>query len=42
MNETENVLVCARALRKDYGSGQGLVRAVDGVDLEVARGRPWP
>jgi putative ABC transport system ATP-binding protein len=38
MNESANTLVRARALRKDYGSGQGLVRAVDGVDLEVARG----
>src|SRR6202046_3170417 len=28
----------ARALRKDYGRGAGLVRAVDGVDLTVARG----
>jgi ABC-type lipoprotein export system ATPase subunit len=28
----------ARGLRKDYGAGQGLVRAVDGVDLEVAPG----
>jgi ABC-type lipoprotein export system ATPase subunit len=28
----------ARGVRKDYGSGEGLVRAVDGVDLEVARG----
>ncbi len=25
----------ARGLRKDYGQGEGLVRAVDGVDLEV-------
>jgi putative ABC transport system ATP-binding protein len=38
MNETGSVFMRARALRKDYGSGQGLVRAVDGVDLEVARG----
>jgi putative ABC transport system ATP-binding protein len=38
MNESANALVHARALRKDYGSGQALVRAVDGVDLEVARG----
>ena len=38
MNETESALLRARALRKDYGSGQGLVRAVDGVGLEVARG----
>jgi len=27
-----------RALRKDYGSGAGLVRAVGGVDLDVAAG----
>jgi ABC-type lipoprotein export system ATPase subunit len=29
----------ARGVRKDYGSGTGLVRAVDGVDLEVAAGQ---
>ena len=29
----------ARGLRKEYGKGEGLVRAVDGVDLEVAAGR---
>jgi putative ABC transport system ATP-binding protein len=28
----------ARGLRKHYGHGQGLVRAVDGVDLDVAAG----
>jgi putative ABC transport system ATP-binding protein len=28
----------ARGLRKDYGAGEGLVRAVDGVDLAVAPG----
>jgi putative ABC transport system ATP-binding protein len=28
----------ARGLRKEYGRGEGLVRAVDGVDLEVAAG----
>ncbi len=38
MSETDGALVRARALRKDYGSGPGLVRAVDDVDLEVARG----
>jgi putative ABC transport system ATP-binding protein len=38
MNESANALVRARALRKDYGSGQALVRAVDGIDLDVARG----
>jgi predicted ABC-type transport system involved in lysophospholipase L1 biosynthesis ATPase subunit len=25
-------------LRKDYGIGEGLVRALDEVDLEIARG----
>jgi ABC-type lipoprotein export system ATPase subunit len=28
----------ARGLRKHYGTGEGLVRAVDGVDLDVAPG----
>jgi putative ABC transport system ATP-binding protein len=28
----------ARGLRKDYGAGAGLVKAVDEVDLDVARG----
>jgi ABC-type lipoprotein export system ATPase subunit len=27
-----------RGLRKHYGHGEGLVRAVDGVDLDVAAG----
>jgi putative ABC transport system ATP-binding protein len=31
-------LVSARGLRKDYGSGEGLVRAVDEVDLDIDRG----
>jgi putative ABC transport system ATP-binding protein len=31
-------IVRARGLRKEYGSGEGLVRAVDEVDLEVAPG----
>jgi len=31
-------LVQARRLRKEYGTGEGLVRAVDEVDLDVARG----
>ncbi len=38
MGESEKALVRARGLRKEYGSGEGLVRAVDAVDLEVARG----
>jgi putative ABC transport system ATP-binding protein len=31
-------LVRARGLRKQYGTGEGLVRAVDDVELDVARG----
>jgi putative ABC transport system ATP-binding protein len=38
MNEPETTLVRARGLRKQYGSGEGLVRAVDDVDIDVARG----
>jgi len=38
MSEPATVLVSARGLHKQYGSGEGLVRAVDGVDLEVPRG----
>jgi putative ABC transport system ATP-binding protein len=38
MNKPEKWILCARGLRKEYGSGEGLVRAVDQVDLEVARG----
>jgi putative ABC transport system ATP-binding protein len=38
MNEPEKVFVRAQELRKEYGREGGLVRAVDSVDLEVARG----
>jgi putative ABC transport system ATP-binding protein len=38
MNEPETALLRARGLRKQYGSGEGLVRAVDDVDIDVARG----
>jgi putative ABC transport system ATP-binding protein len=38
MNQSEDVLARALGLRKEYGSGEGLVRAVDAVDLEIARG----
>jgi putative ABC transport system ATP-binding protein len=38
MDRSAEVLVRAQGLRKEYGSGTGLIRAVDGVDLEVARG----
>lgn len=37
MNETE-ALIRACGLRKEYGSNEGLVRAVDGIDLDVGRG----
>jgi putative ABC transport system ATP-binding protein len=39
MNDTDGTSVLrARGLRKEYGKEAGLVRAVDGVDLEVAAG----
>jgi ABC-type lipoprotein export system ATPase subunit len=39
MSETgEAVVLRARGLRKDYGREAGLVRAVDGVNLDVAAG----
>ena len=31
-------MLLARGLRKEYGKGEGLVRAVDEVDLDVASG----
>ena len=39
MSDTDTTPVLrARGLQKHYGAGEGLVRAVDGVDLEVASG----
>jgi putative ABC transport system ATP-binding protein len=38
MNDTRTAVVHAKGLRKDYGSGDGLVRALDSVDLDVNRG----
>jgi putative ABC transport system ATP-binding protein len=38
MNDSPAVLVHAKGLQKDYGSGEGLVRALDAVDLDVNRG----
>jgi ABC-type lipoprotein export system ATPase subunit len=39
VSDTDNPAVLrARGLRKHYGQGEGLVRAVDGVDLAVAPG----
>src|ERR1035438_4626993 len=35
---TSDCLVRARGLRKEYGRNEGLVRAVDGVDLDIGRG----
>jgi ABC-type proline/glycine betaine transport system ATPase subunit len=37
-NASPAVLVHAKGLRKDYGSGEGLVRALDAVDLDVTQG----
>jgi len=36
--ETDGPVLRARAVHKHYGTGDGLVRAVDGVDLDVAPG----
>jgi putative ABC transport system ATP-binding protein len=38
MNVSPTVLVHAKGLRKEYGSGEGLVRALDAVDLDVTQG----
>jgi putative ABC transport system ATP-binding protein len=38
MSGAGTALLRARGLRKDYGKGEGLVRAVDEVDLDVATG----
>ena len=39
MSDAANTSVLrARGLRKEYGKGEGLVRAVDGVDLDVGAG----
>src|ERR671910_1897674 len=39
MSDTDDTYVLrARGLRKHYGQGQALVRAVDGVDFDVAPG----
>jgi putative ABC transport system ATP-binding protein len=35
---TETTILRGRALRREYGRGDGLVRAVDGIDLDIARG----
>jgi putative ABC transport system ATP-binding protein len=37
-NAATTPLLRARGLRKEYGKGEGLVRAVDSVDLDIAAG----
>ena len=37
-NAAGTPVLSARGLRKEYGKGEGLVRAVDGVDLDVSAG----
>jgi putative ABC transport system ATP-binding protein len=37
-NMPDIAVLQARGVRKEYGKGEGLVRAVDGVDLEVDQG----
>jgi energy-coupling factor transporter ATP-binding protein EcfA2 len=38
MKTPEKALIRARGLRKEYGKDEGLVRAVDQIDLDIARG----
>ena len=38
MSETDSFVLRASGVRKEYGKGEGLVRAVDDVDLDVAPG----
>ena len=38
MNTLDQTLVRARGLSKEYGCGEGRVRAVDGIDVDIARG----
>jgi len=37
-NVADTAVLRARGVRKEYGKGEGLVRAVDGVDLEIDSG----
>jgi ABC-type lipoprotein export system ATPase subunit len=38
MNEPKKALLRARGLRKEYGKDEGLVRALDDIDLDIACG----
>jgi ABC-type lipoprotein export system ATPase subunit len=37
-NAADTFVLQARGLRRDYGTGEGLVRSVDGVDLDIRAG----
>ncbi|MFC6080709.1 ABC transporter ATP-binding protein [Sphaerisporangium aureirubrum] len=37
-NAADTAVLRTRGLRKEYGKGEGLVRAVDGVDLDIVAG----
>lgn len=37
-NAADTLVLRARGLQKEYGKGEGLVRAVDGVDLDIGAG----
>jgi hypothetical protein len=41
MSESEEPILRARALRKEYGKEETLIRAVDSVDLDVTAGKRW-
>ena len=41
MSGAGTALLRARGLRKDYGNGEGLVRAVDEVTWTSPAARPW-
>lgn len=34
-----NIILQAKGLKKYYGSGEALVKALDGVDLEIEQGK---
>jgi ABC-type lipoprotein export system ATPase subunit len=38
VSDADTSVLRARGLRKEYGKGEGLVRAVDGVDLDIGAG----
>jgi hypothetical protein len=40
VNQSGGALMRARELRKEYGRGEGLVRAVDNIGLEMASTPP--